>query len=293
MTIALDHHPAAVATMPTSAGITNALSIDVEDWFCVHNLSGIISRDAWDACEMRVEANMAWVLQLLDRYNTRATFFVLGWIADRLPALIRQIERGGHEIASHGYSHRLLTELTEREFEEDLERATAALRRAGVSHEILGFRAPSFTIVERTKWALPILERHQFKYDSSMVPIAFHPDYGVPGGSLVPFKATDGITEFPLACVELFGRRVPCCGGAYFRLLPYSFTRYGVQRCNAEGRSVVFYFHPWEVDPGQPRMKLPLGKRIRHYYGLRKTASKVERLLQDFRFTTIRGVLGL
>lgn len=271
----------------------NALSIDVEDWFCVNNLSHLIDRADWDACDQRVEASATRVLDLLDRHGARATCFVLGWVADRVPGLVREIERRGHEVASHGYHHQLLTHLTPEEFERDLQRGLEALRNAGVTSEVIGYRAPSFSVVERTKWALPILERHRFKYDSSMMPVDFHPDYGVPGGPLHPFKVTEGLTEFPLSCIELFGRRVPCCGGAYFRLLPYAFTRYGMRRCEAEGRSAVFYFHPWEIDPGQPRMKLPLSKRVRHYYGLRGMERKLDRLLTDFKFTTIREVLGL
>lgn len=271
----------------------NALSIDFEDWFCVSNFDRLIDRKDWGSQELRVESSGARLLDLLDRHKVKATFFVLGWIADRVPGLVRDIERRGHEIASHGYSHRMVTRMSAAEFEDDLARGLQSLRAAGVAQEIIGYRAPSFTIVEKTMWALPILERLHFKYDSSMMPVDFHPDYGVPQGPLRPFQVTDGMTEFPLSCVEVFGKRVPCCGGAYFRLLPYAFTRYGIRRCHAEGRGVVFYLHPWEMDPDQPRMKLPLTKQIRHYYGLRHTERKLERLLTDFRFTTIREVLGL
>ena len=273
--------------------VINAFSVDLEDWFCVQNLSGVIRKEDWDTCESRVAGSTHRILALLDRYDARATFFVLGWIADRLPGLVRDIERAGHEIASHGYEHRLLTDLTEEEFDADLRRALASLQGCGITQEVIGFRAPSFTVVERTKWALPILERHRIKYDSSIVPIGFHPDYGIPNGPLLPFKITDRLYEFPLSCVEVFGMRVPCCGGAYFRLLPYAYTRHCIRRCNAEGRQVVFYVHPWEIDPQQPRVELPFSKRIRHYYGLGRTERKLERLLQDFRFTTIREVLGL
>jgi polysaccharide deacetylase family protein (PEP-CTERM system associated) len=284
----------APSTVPASpAGVVNTLSIDIEDWFCVSNLNQVIKRSDWDACELRVDESAGRVLDLLNRHDTRATFFVLGWIADRLPGLIRRIEREGHEIASHGYGHRMLTEMSEAEFEEDLERGLESLRRAGVRQQIVGYRAPSFTIVERTKWALPILERHHLKYDSSMMPVDFHPDYGMPGGPLAPFRISPGLTEFPLSCVEVFGKRIPCCGGGYFRLLPYAFTRHGIARCNDEGRGVVFYVHPWELDPGQPRVALPLTKRIRHYYGLRRTEAKLDRLLTDFSFTTIREALAL
>ena len=269
------------------------MSIDLEDWFCVSNFRHVIQPGEWDSCELRVEASTGRALDLLDRHGAKATFFVLGWVADRLPGLIREIEHRGHEIASHGYGHEMLTSLTPEQFEADLLRGRRALQQCGLTHDVIGFRAPSFTIVERTMWALPILERHGFKYDSSMMPVGFHPDYGVPDGPLDPFMVTAGMHEFPLTCVELFGTRVPCCGGAYFRLLPYAFTRYGIERCHAAGRPVVFYLHPWELDPGQPRVKLPLTKRIRHYHGLAGTEHKLERLLTDFRFTTIRETLGL
>ena len=164
----------------------NALSVDIEDWFCVRNLSGVIRKEDWDTCESRVAASTRRLLALFERYDARATFFVLGWVADRLPGLVRDIERAGHEIASHGYDHRLLTELTEEEFDADLGRALSSLRDCGLTNDVIGFRAPSFTIVERTKWALPILERHRIKYDSSIVPIGFHPDYGIANGPLLP-----------------------------------------------------------------------------------------------------------
>jgi polysaccharide deacetylase family protein (PEP-CTERM system associated) len=278
---------------PAAATIVNALSVDIEDWFCVSNLNHLIGRDRWDAQELRVETSAGRMLDLLDRHGAKATFFVLGWIAERLPGLVREIERRGHEIATHGYGHEMLTTLTPAEFEADLVRSLEALRKTGIRQDVIGYRAPSFTIVEKTKWALPILERHGIRYDSSIVPIGFHPDYGIPDGPMRPFKITEGLHEFPLSCVEFFGKRVPCCGGAYFRLFPYAYTQRGIRRCHAEGRQVVFYVHPWEIDPGQPRVKLPLGKRIRHYYGLGGTERKLQRLLTDFRFTTISDVLGL
>ena len=271
----------------------NAMSIDLEDWFCVYNLSHVIKREDWDRCELRVKRNTDRILELFSKYDVHSTFFVLGWIADKMPELIRQIEHGGHEIAVHGYNHLLITHLTPEEFEEDLARALEALKRCGVRGQVIGFRAPSFTIVEETKWALSILERHGIRYDSSVFPVGFHPDYGVPNSPLTPYEITDSLREFPLTCVEYFGRRFPCSGGAYFRLLPYAYTKHCIRKCNGEGRNAVFYLHPWEVDPDQPRMNIPLSKRIRHYHGLSKTEKKLERLLQDFEFTTIREVLAL
>ena len=276
------------------AGVTNAISIDLEDWFCVNNLSGVIGRDAWDSCELRVRESTEKILRLFERHHTRATFFTLGWVADRAPELIREIERAGHEIAVHGYDHLLLTRITPEEFEADLVRALEAIDRCGVSTRPVGFRAPSFTVVEKTMpWAFEILERHGFLYDSSVFPVGFHPDYGVPEAPLAPYRVTERLHEFPMSCVELFGRRLPFSGGGYFRLFPYAYTKFCMRRCNAEGRPAVFYLHPWEVDAGQPRIKLSRSKAFRHYNNLGRTEGRLDALLTDFNFTTIREVLGL
>ena len=275
------------------SGITNALSIDLEDWFCVYNLSQVIRQEDWDRCELRVVESTRRILDLFARHDARATFFVLGWIADRVPHLIREVAEGGHEIADHGYSHTLITHMTESEFESDLLESLEALRRCGIREEVIGFRAPSFTIVKRTWWALRILEKHGFRYDSSVFPIGFHPDYGIGDAPMEPYSVTERLREFPMSCVEFMGRRLPCSGGGYFRLMPYAYTRWAIQSLNRRGRPVVFYLHPWEVDPGQPRMRLPLIKRIRHYYGLEQTEGKLGRLLSDFRFGALRDVLGL
>jgi len=276
-----------------SGDVVNALSIDLEDWFCVYNLSQIVPRETWDGRELRVVDSTRRILDLFARHRTRATFFVLGWIADRVPHLIREVAERGHEIAVHGYSHTLVTRMTEPEFEADLLESVAAVRRCGLEHEIIGFRAPSFTIVKRTMWALAILEKHGFRYDSSVFPIGFHPDYGIGDAPMDPYPVTERLREYPMSCVEFMGRRLPCSGGGYFRLMPYAYTRWAIRRLNREGRAAVFYLHPWEVDPGQPRVSLPLSKRIRHYYGLARTEAKLERLLKDFRFTTIRDVLAV
>lgn len=276
-------------TMPV-----NALSIDLEDWFCVHNMNQSIKKQDWGRCELRVYESTRRVLALLKKHNTRATFFVLGWVAKRLPELIREVEQGGHEIASHGYNHLLLTQITPREFEEDLTRALGAINDCGVKQSVLGFRAPSFTIVEETRgWALKILEKYGFRYDSSVFPVSFHPDYGVAGAPLGAYKITDRLYEFPLSCLEFLGRRLPFSGGGYFRLFPYAYTKYCMRECNATGRPANFYLHPWELDTGQPRINLPFTKRFRHYHNIHKTESRLDRLMGDFRFTTIKEVLGL
>jgi len=272
--------------------VKNALSIDLEDWFCVYNLSGVIKREDWNKCEFRVEESTERLLLLLKRHNIQATFFVLGWVAEKAPELIRRIRDEGHEIACHTYAHLLLTQVNPVEFEDDLVKALEVLRRNGIEN-VLGFRAPSFTLVKETKWVLDILEKYGFRYDSSVVPIGFHPEYGLPDAPLAPYKITEKLYEFPLSCVEIGGKRIPICGGAYFRFFPYWFIRWGIKKCHEEGRPVVFYFHPWEIDPGQPRVKLRVDKYFRHYYNLRKNEKKLMKLLQDFEFTSIKELLGI
>ena len=273
----------------------NAISIDLEDWFCVHNLSKAIGREHWDNCELRVRESTRCLIELFDRHNTKATFFVLGWVAEKIPELIKELEDRGHEIGVHGYNHLLLTEISPEEFDEDLRRGLEAISQCGVKSRPLGFRAPSFTMVKGTKeWALPILEKHQFKYDSSVFPIGFHPDYGMVDAPLGPYKITRNLHEFPMSCLEVFGKRFPFSGGGYFRLFPYAYTKYCMRKVNAQGRPAVFYLHPWELDPGQPKVKnLSLSQRLRHYHNIEQTERRLERLLNDFKFTTIREVLGL
>jgi len=273
--------------------MTNAISVDLEDWFCAYNMTRFIGREDWGKCELRVVGNTERLLRILAAHDVRATFFVLGWIAERATDLIREIASGGHEIATHGYNHLLLTGSTEAEFEEDLRKGLEALRRCGIEGAIAGYRAPSFTIMKETMWALRTLEKFDIRYDSSVFPVGFHPDYGIADAPLAPYQITARILEFPMSCVEIFGKRFPCSGGAYFRLSPYAYTKWCFNRINAEGRPAVFYLHPWELDPGQPRIGLPLSKRLRHYYGLARTEGKLNRLLSDFEFTTLREVLGI
>ena len=269
----------------------NAISIDLEDWFCVYNFSTVIKKEDWNEFEYRVEKNTKRMLDILDKFDTKATFFVLGWIANKSPELIKEIEQRGHEIASHGYSHSLITTITPEEFELDLKKGLEAIRSSGVTQEIIGFRAPSFTIVEKTKWTLIILEKNNFKYDSSVFPVSFHPDYGIGNAPLNPYKITKGILEFPMSVGSLLGRKIPFSGGGYFRLLPYFITKHLFRQVNNEGRPVIFYLHPWEIDPGQPRLKFPPLKKFRHYNNLEKTEKRLERLLSDFKFTTIKNLM--
>ena len=271
----------------------NAMSIDLEDWFCVHSLRSAIGREDWNTCEVRVHKGLRRIMSLLDTHKTRATFFVLGWIAERFPELVQEIEERGHEIALHGYNHLLITETTATEFEEDLKKAFRALKSCGIKQDIVGFRAPSFTIVANTMWALKILEKYKLKYDSSVFPMRCLSTPGFPGAPVGPYKITEQLFEFPISCIELLGMRFPCGGGAYFRILPYFYTRYCLRKCNSAGRPVAFYIHPWELDPEHPRVKVSATIKFGHYYNLGRTEQKLELLLSDFEFTTIRDVLGI
>jgi polysaccharide deacetylase family protein (PEP-CTERM system associated) len=268
------------------AGV-NVFSIDLEEWFCVYNLSQAIPYERWDQCESRVERPTLAILDLLSKHHVEGTFFVLGWVAERHPELVREVERRGHEIATHGYSHRLITHLSPAEFRADLERSLEVLTPLA-NKPIRGFRAPSFSVTRKTWWALDILRECGIHYDSSMFPVGFHPDYGVPDAPIAAHHLAEGIWELPMSVAEVAGKRIPCCGGGYFRQFPYPLTRHLMRRCNQQGRPVNFYLHPWEVDPGQPRIPLPLVKRIRHYNNLAKTLPRLEKLFSDFRFTSAR-----
>jgi polysaccharide deacetylase family protein (PEP-CTERM system associated) len=270
--------------------VVNVFSIDLEEWFCVQNLNGMIPREVWDTCESRVEGSTIRLLDLLDRHKTQATFFVLGWVAERHRDLVREVSRRGHEIATHGYFHQPLTAMTPEQFRGDLDRSLEVLAGC-VAAPVLGFRAPSFSVTRKTWWALDILKSRGLRYDSSIFPVGFHPDYGIPDARLDAHSVLDGFLEIPMTCAEMFGRKVPCSGGGYFRLFPYAVTRRLMQRCNGQGRPVMFYLHPWEIDPDQPRVaKLPAMKRFRHYTNLGRSMDRLERLLEDFRFTTARDL---
>jgi len=259
--------------------LQNVFSVDLEDWFCVQNLSGVIRREDWDSCESRVERNTLALLDILSRHQVAGTFFVLGWVGR------------GHEIATHGYSHQLLTSMTPEEFRADLNRSLEVLARCS-GQPVRGFRAPSFSVTRQTWWAVDIMRSNGIQYDSSIFPIGFHPDYGIPDASLKAGFLTEGVFEVPMSCAEVFGRKVPCSGGGYFRLFPYAVTRFLMRRCNQQGRPVIFYLHPWEIDPDQPRVALPALKRFRHYNNLESTVERLERLLDDFEFTSVRTLFA-
>ncbi|SPP99522.1 Polysaccharide deactylase family protein, PEP-CTERM locus subfamily [Candidatus Sulfobium mesophilum] len=269
--------------------ILNALSFDIEDWFQVENLKGAIAPDQWDACDLRVVQNSRKILSLLEKNGTKATFFVLGWIAEKCPGLVKEIAEQGHEIASHGYGHELVYKQTPKMFHNDISRSKAILESI-TGRQVLGYRAPSFSITPETPWALDILKDLDFVYDSSIFPTSFHDRYGFNGSSRFPFRFENGLIEMPLSTVKVRKANVPIAGGGYFRLYPYSLFRYCCKRLNRDGKSVVFYLHPWELDPEQPRVNIRYQYRFRHYVNLGKTEKRLARLLADFRFGPIGDV---
>jgi polysaccharide deacetylase family protein (PEP-CTERM system associated) len=267
----------------------NAISIDLEDWFCTYNIR--INIIDWDKCELRIIKNTHILLDLFEKNHIKATFFVLGWIAERVPELIKEIETKGHEIASHGYSHKFITQMTKTEFEDDIKKSLNVLSKCTTS-QINGFRAPSFTITKNTLWAIDILLKYGFKYDSSVFPVSFHPDYGFPNSQLNIYNL-NGIIEVPLSVVKFFGKNIPCSGGGYFRLYPYWLSEYLINTCIKQNRPFIFYLHPWELDYEQPKKYMPFIKRYRHYNNLKKTEPRLNKLLKKFEFTTIKDIIKL
>lgn len=269
----------------TASPVVNALSVDVEEWFQVGAFETCIDRADWDTLESRVEANTGRVLDLFAQAGVRGTFFTLGWVAARKPALIRRIVDAGHELASHGWDHKRVHRMGALEFGEDLKRARQTLEDAG-GVAVTGYRAPSFSIDARTPWAHPILAEQGYAYSSSVAPVA-HDHYGWPDAPRFAFRplADDRLIELPVATVSVAVRRTVAGGGGFLRMLPYRFSRWALRSLNGEGRPAAIYFHPWEVDPDQPRVAhAPLRSRIRHYSRLHAMEGKVARLLSDFRW---------
>jgi polysaccharide deacetylase family protein (PEP-CTERM system associated) len=272
----------------------NAFTIDVEDYFHVAALASAISPESWPSREYRVERNTDLLLQLLAQHGVRGTFFILGWVAERSPELARRIAAAGHEVACHGYSHRLIYHQSCEEFRQETLRAKQGLEDA-IGRPVLGYRAASFSITRRSLWALDVLIDSGFEYDSSIFPIR-HDRYGIPGASPAPGRivAPSGrtIVELPMSAASFLGVRVPVSGGGYFRILPYGLTRAGLRQINRQsGRPFVFYLHPWEIDPGQPRIRVGALSRFRHYTNLRRCESRLRRLLHDFAFAPAIEVL--
>lgn len=274
----------------------NAMSVDVEDYFHVQAFADTINRKDWTALEYRAEQNTEALLSLFGQRGIRATFFVLGWVAERSPRLVRTIADGGHEVACHGWSHRLVYEQPREEFRSETERAKKLLEDT-IGAEVSGYRAASYSITRQSLWALDALIDLGFRYDSSIYPVR-HGTYGVPDAPTAPFRlqtpSGHAITEFPIATATWLGLRIPVGGGGYFRILPYALVRRGLQRINGPQRSpFVFYLHPWEIDPEQPVIEgLRALSRFRHYTNLHKTRERLERLLDEFCFGSVSDVLA-
>ena len=273
----------------TTRPIVNALTVDVEDYFHVSAFEGVVSREGWDRYQSRVVANTSRLLETFAESGVHATFFVIGWVAEQHPDLVRRIAAAGHEVASHSYAHRLVYQMTPAEFREDLRRAKGVLEDAAGA-PIVGFRAPSYSITERSLWAFDVLIGEGYRFDSSIFPI-HHDRYGIPSAPRHPHTVTrvaGSILEIPASTVRLGRVNLPFAGGGYFRLMPYLWTRWAFRQVNQrEARPVVFYVHPWEVDPGQPRLSAPWLSRFRHYHNLEETLPRLRRLLTDFRFDSI------
>lgn len=269
-------------------------TIDVEDYFQVDAFSDVIPIDKWDDFDSRVVPNTRRLLDMLDTAQVKGTFFVLGWIARRHPGLVRDIAGRGHEIASHGMSHQRIMTQTPEVFRRET-RESKQLLEDIVQAPVDGYRAATYSITRESLWALDVLYEEGFRYDSSIFPVR-HDRYGIPDAETVPHRLQTpqgkSIVEFPITAVRVLGVNVPIAGGGYFRLFPYGVTRWGLNRVRREGRPVVFYLHPWEVDPGQPRIPgSRLRSRLRHTVNLNRTIPRLTRLLHDFRFGTMRECL--
>jgi len=289
---------------------SNYLTIDVEDYFQVSAFESLVPKTDWDGYPSRVERNTHKILAILDKSNVKATFFILGWTAERHPGLVKTIAENGHEIGCHSYHHRLVYDQTPEEFRRDTEKAKNILENI-IGKPVHGYRAPSYSITDKSLWALRILHELGFTYDSSIFPI-HHDRYGIPSAPRYPFiwnlstetpqishhgatnsnvTASSSLLEYPLSTITLLGKNIPVSGGGYFRLFPYWFTRYALRKINRrDKRQFVFYLHPWEFDPEQPRFdKASAFSRFRHYNNLDKTGARFSQLLQDFSFKPMRS----
>jgi polysaccharide deacetylase family protein (PEP-CTERM system associated) len=284
---------APVADAPGSPpGPLNALTVDVEDYYHVSAFEKCVGRSRWGDFEPRVGLGTRRILDLLAEAGVRATFFVLGWVAERQPELVRAIHAAGHEVASHGHEHRLVYEQSPEEFRADLRRARRAIERA-CGARVAAYRAPSFSVTKKSLWALDVLIEEGFGLDSSVYP-THHDRYGIPGTPLEPHRIErpgGALWEFPPPVWRCLGYPLPVGGGGYFRLYPYALTRLGLRRINAAGRPFAAYLHPWELDPEQPRLRPGALRAFRHYVGLGRTERRLARLLRDFRFGTLSEAL--
>ena len=273
--------------------ILNAMTIDVEDYFQVSAFDGVVSRDKWETMPSRVVSNTRRLLEMFDESRVKATFFVLGWVAERQPSLVKQIAEAGHELASHGYGHRLVYDQSQDAFREDIRRSKGLIEELS-GQPVDGYRAPSYSITKKSLWALDVLAEEGYTYDASIFPIR-HDRYGIPDAPRHPYtvgKNGHALLEAPPSTVRVAGTNLPIAGGGYFRLLPYWWTRWGISQLNTkEKRPAIFYLHPWEIDPAQPRLEAGALSRFRHYRNLDKTAPRLKQLLADFKFGTLAELL--
>lgn len=285
-----------IALVPSASQtgvISNALTIDVEDYFQVSAFAPHIERSAWDRTPCRIERNIDRILELLDQSEAKATFFTLGWLAQRYPHVVRDISAQGHEVASHGQAHLRASDQSPAEFDNDIRDAKQLLEdTAGVA--VRGYRAPSFSISHKNLWAFDRIAAAGYCYSSSVYPVQ-HDHYGWPAAPRFPFRVSCGLLEIPVSTARVFGRNLPAGGGGYFRLAPYALSRWAINRVNrVDRRPAIFYFHPWEIDPQQPRVKgVGLKTRFRHYVNLSRTELRLRQLLSDFRWDRMDRVFDL
>jgi polysaccharide deacetylase family protein (PEP-CTERM system associated) len=269
--------------------LKNVVSVDVEDYFQAEAWAQVVQRSDWDHCACRVEANTQRLLELFAAQMVHATFFVVGWVAERFPGLIREIDAAGHELACHSYWHRLIYQLSPKDFREDTQRAKKVIEQI-TGLPIYGYRAPTYSIVAGSLWALEILVELGFTYDSSIFPI-HHDRYGIPWAPRKPFRIqtpAGPLMEYPLTTFRIGNHSLPVGGGGYLRLLPQWYTRFGIRRARREGLPIVAYVHPWEIDPSQPRLPGKLTSRLRHYTNLSKTYDRLNDMLRQGAFTSFR-----
>jgi polysaccharide deacetylase family protein (PEP-CTERM system associated) len=278
--------------MNASNASANALTIDVEDYFQVSALAPYVPRSQWERVPCRIERNVDIILDLLDQGSAKATFFTLGWIGERYPGLVRRIANAGHEIASHGYGHQRASEQSAKAFLSDIRLAKLLLQDV-CGQDVKGYRAPSFSIGERNLWAFDCIVEAGYRYSSSVYPIR-HDHYGMPAAPRFAYEPRPGLVELPVTTSKVLSANVPAGGGGYFRLLPYSVSRWLIQRVNRQdNKPAIFYFHPWELDPGQPRVPgIDAKARFRHYVNLHRTEPRLRRLVQDFRWDRADRVFG-
>ncbi|NUU01800.1 XrtA system polysaccharide deacetylase [Herbaspirillum robiniae] len=273
-------------TQGRQAGIRNAMTVDVEDYFQVSAFAGTISRDSWDRQPCRVERNMEKILAIFSEHGIKATFFTLGWIAERYPALVRSIVDQGHELASHGYGHLRASDQTRAQFSDDIVRSKALLEDIG-GQPVLGYRAPSFSIGKQNMWALDALYEAGYRYSSSIYPVK-HDHYGVPDAPRFAYRPNgpQGLLEVPVSTVRFGDKNYPAGGGGFFRFFPYELSRWLLRRVNQrDGQPAIFYFHPWELDPEQPRQAgISAKTRFRHYVNLHRTEARIQALAADFKW---------